>query len=315
MRIAVAGNGKLGASLLNPLLESQHDVVALVQNGRTTRGFRRWLYPNVMRVSPSSQGVLGTALRNGLRIVYIDKMTEEELQPLRELEINLLLVGGFGIILKEPLISLPTHGCLNTHSSLLPLHRGPNPFTAVIQSGEEKTGVTFHKIDPGIDTGPIHSQYELAIAQRDTAGSIYHRCCDLAHAHVVEVVNRIEEEGGINGTPQDPDAGCYDKRLKDDALYIDWNQSAAEIDRFIRACTPFNLARFNANGHVVFTNRSEFDPEPVDAAPGTVMSNGVNVRIATGEGTVTLIGSMAKKPVPWVWPNAFSRPAVGDVLE
>ena len=314
MRVAVAGTGKLGGSVLAPLLDSSHEVVAAVQDGRKTKGFRRWLYPFLLGFFPSSLSFLGLAKREGLPLIFIDKMTEEELAPLRALDIDLLLVCGFGIILKEPLISLPKYGCLNCHSSLLPDHRGPNPFSAVILAGEEKTGVTFHKIDPGIDTGDIVAQFEMTIDDEETGGTIYHRCCALSQANVVAVMDDIEAVGGIFGVPQDPNAGCYDKKIEGEARLIDWTQSAEEIGRKIRACNPFHMAQFRWGNSLVYCNRCEVDPRPVTEEPGTVLENGMAVRVATGEGTIVLLGSLYKGTIWWLWPNFLRRPQIGEKL-
>lgn len=314
MRIAVAGTGKLGSSVLVPLLESSHEVVAVVQDGRKTKGLRRWLDPWLLRFTSASMSFSGVAKRAGLPIIYIDKMTEEELAPLRALDIDLLIVSGFAIILKEPLINLPNVGAINCHSSLLPNHRGPNPFSAVIVAQEEFTGITFHEIDPGIDTGPIIAQFEIPIKEDDTGGSVYHRCADLVRANVVDVVDEIAEAGALVGEPQDPEAGSYDQRMQGEAIFIDWEQPAVDIARLIRACTPFHLARFHWGERIIYCNRCEIDPKPVPDPPGTVLDNSMAVRVATGEGTIVLLGSLYKGKIWWLWPNFFRRPYVGERL-
>ena len=136
MRVAFAGTGLMGVQLLMAIVESSHEVVAVVQNGRKTQGLSRRLNPTAASVFLSGSNVAGAAKRLRIPIVWIDRMEAPELAPLHELAPDLLLVGGFGIILKAPLLSLPTLGCLNCHPSLLPRHRGPNPFAAVVLAGE-----------------------------------------------------------------------------------------------------------------------------------------------------------------------------------
>lgn len=314
LRIAIAGGGRLGVNLLGPLLESRHQVVAVVQDGRRVRGLNRRLQPWLSRLIHDPHSVPGRAKRLGLPIIWIDKMTEEELAPLRTLDIDLLLVGGFGIILKKPILELPRIGCLNCHSSLLPRHRGPNPFATVLLSDDEETGVTFHIMEPGIDTGPIIDQTAFPISKTHTMFTIYKQCCALAGTRVVEVVNRIEDEG-LHGTPQDPAKATYDKKPTAADAWIDWTQPAWRIDRKVRGLAPSPAPRFRFQDRTIFLLRANADLKPVDAKPGTVLSNRGAVKVATGEGSITLQAAFTGLPAPWVWPSPWCRPEIGDILE
>lgn len=314
MRIAIAGSGTLGRCLLEPLLGSRHEVVALVQNGRTTKGLSRLLGPPLAKTFLPRYSMLGMARSHNVPLVYIDKMTYEELAPLRALEPDLLIVGGYSIILKEPLLTLPRLGCLNTHSSLLPKHRGPNPFTAVILADDAETGVTFHKMDPGIDTGDIVEQVRMPVPKNSTGGSLYRETSRLAGEHILEVVDRIEAKGLV-GTRQNPAEATYDKKLDPREAIIRWERPAVEIDRLVRACTPFSIVRMLFRGHTVFVYKTTFDEKPVDAAPGTVLENVPRVKVATGKGSVVLKTTLCLWPLPIPWPSYMSRPRVGEVLE
>ncbi|MBI3119520.1 MAG: methionyl-tRNA formyltransferase [Candidatus Hydrogenedentes bacterium] len=313
MRIALAGTGRLGVSLLMPLVKSSHEVVAIVQDGRRLKGLRRWAAPVAGQVLGGEQSVAGRARALGIPIVWIAKMTPEELAPLRALGIDLLLVGGFSIILKKPLLELPRVGCLNTHSSLLPRHRGPNPFYAVILAGDAESGVTFHEMEEGIDTGPIVEQVRFPMSPRDTVLTVYQRACAVAGEHVVAVVDRVARDG-LHGTPQDPALANYVKKPTIDDSWLDWSRPAIELDRQVRALSPSPMPRFKYKGRIVRVGRTEFDPALVDAAPGTVVGSRVVVRVATGQGALTLRVAFCTWPVPWIWPAPWGRPVVGEVL-
>jgi len=120
MRIAVAGGGYLATKLARSRSRSKHELVCVVQDARRIRAscnpLLRWWQDS----SLPKREVAGLAFRRRIPIVYIDKMTEQELLPLGLLCPDLLLVGGFSIILKRPLLELPRIGCVNCHSSLLP---------------------------------------------------------------------------------------------------------------------------------------------------------------------------------------------------
>jgi len=312
MRIAIAASGRLGATVTRPLLQTRHEVVALIQDGRQTKGIWRpinWIFSYL----GGADNMLAIARRNRMRVVYIDKMTEAELAPLRALNIDLLLVSGFAIILKKPLLQLPRIGCINMHSSLLPRHRGPNPFSAAIVQGDTHTGVTFHVMEEGIDTGDILDQSTFEIEPRDEMMTVYRKACEVAGQRIVEVIEYIDNHGLV-GTPQDPALATYDPKLTEKDAWIDWGKSAIEIDRMIRGFSPATMPRFRFKDDTIYVAKSTPHPEPVDAAPGTVISSGNPLRIATGAGSLDLHVAFCRKPVPWVWPSPFSRPVTGERL-
>jgi methionyl-tRNA formyltransferase len=314
MRIALAGSGLLAGNMLEAIRESTHEVVAIIQNGRKTKGWRRRYETTRLGAFLYQRRWLSQARREGLPIVYIDKMTEAELAPLKALELDLVLVGGFSIILKKPLLELPRIGCINTHSSLLPKHRGPNPFSAVILAGESETGVTFHAMDETIDTGGIIEQHRLPLKPTYCAVDVHRIASKLAGEKVVAMLDRVEAEG-LQEIPQDPSEASYEKNLTKKEAVIQWDRSAAEIDRLVRACFPHCMARFHHEGKAIFVNWVKAESEPADAEPGTVLTVRPRLRVATGDGTITLMKAFKLKPFPWVWPGVFGAPQPGDRLD
>ena len=309
MRIAIAGSGRLGTGLLRALRDSRHQVVAVLQNGRTARGVLRKTLAGLSCQLP----VL--ARQTGLPIFWIDRMDEAELAPLRALAPDLLLVGGFSIILKKPLLELPRIGCVNVHSSLLPKHRGPNPFTAVLLGGDKETGVTFHVMDTDIDTGGILDQTAFPLTRDDTLVTVHHRACRIAAERVTHVIDGIEAKG-LDGTPQDPALATYDKKISHEATRIRWEKPAVEIDRLVRALGLPQPAHFKHRGGEVHVFSVYYDETPADAAPGTVLAMRPRVVVATGAGSVSLrAAATAKFGWRWPLPMPMHRPAVGEVFE
>lgn len=313
MRVAVAGLGRLGGTVLNALLHSNHTVAALILNGRKTRGLSRNTSSARAWVLPLPQDPHRQALLNRIPIYWLDKMTPDALAPLRSLEPDLIITCGFSIIFKPLLINLPKIGCINLHSSLLPKHRGPMPFPHVILAGEEKTGVTYHIMNEGIDTGDIIDQFEFDMLERDTALTVYYRACEVAEDTVADVIDKIEAEG-LQGIPQDPQAASYDKRLEKQEMLVDWTRPALDIDRLIRAGIPFEYAWFNHRGHNIRIAKALHDPASIPEQPGTILAIDPAVRIATGQGSITIQGAFTSKPVPWSWPAPWSRAQVGEQL-
>ncbi|MCC6698327.1 MAG: methionyl-tRNA formyltransferase [Candidatus Hydrogenedentes bacterium] len=314
MRIAVAGSGYMATRFVKAIQESKHELCACIQDGRQVRGLYRWLFPLAGRIFASTTTVTGIARRHGIPILYINKMNDKELDPLRALKPDLVLVGGFSIILKKPIIEIPRIGCMNCHSALLPAHRGPNPFRACILSGDAETGVTFHIIDEGIDTGAIVEQHRLEIRNMETAGSLVRRCGDLASEALPELLDRVERDG-LHGTTQDTSLATYDRKLKDEDLYLDWKQGAAVLERKVRGCFPYSLARFRYRGRTIMVTRAKVEPDTYPAQPGQIVATRPRLKVATGEGVFVLVVGYTMRPIPWVWPRVFRRPQVGEFVE
>ncbi|MBI1318105.1 MAG: hypothetical protein GC168_04025 [Candidatus Hydrogenedens sp.] len=314
MRIAVAGSGQLGATVLRPLLESRHEIVAVVQDGRQTRGWKRPFAFLAGALLGGPNNMLKLAARGRVPIFWIDRMDEAELAPLRARNIDVLLVSGFAIILKEPLLSLPAVGCVNMHSSLLPRHRGPNPFSAVITQGEKESGVTFHVMETGIDTGDILDQTAFPLGERDDMYTVYRQACRIAGERIVAVMDRIEQEG-LSGTPQNPAEATYDPKPKPETAWIDWTRPAREIDQLVRGYAPSVLPRFRHEGREVYVARTQFDEESSTEPPGTIVRLSRSVKVATGEGTLHIRAAFTRSPIPWVWPAPWNKPFEGDRLE
>ena len=203
---------------------------------------------------------------------------------------------------------------MNTHSSLLPRHRGPNPFTAVILSGDAESGVTFHVMEPGIDTGDIVDQTAFPLTKDETMTSVYRRSCDLASERVGAVMDRIETEG-LGGTPQAAADATYEKKAEKGDARIRWEMTAVEIDRLVRAFAPSPMPWFMHGGREVKVMRVHYDETPTDAAPGTVLADRPHAVVATGAGTVTLRSAYTNSPFPFPWPTPFGERLVDKVLE
>lgn len=313
MRIALVGSGTLSVKMLLPLLDSTHEVVAVILDGRATKGLRRQLDPILARWFRGEFSLGGQARKYEVPIYYIDKMTEEEVAPLKQLKLDLILVGGFSIILKKPLLDIPRLGCVNTHSSLLPRHRGPNPFSAAILAGDSESGVTFHWMDEDVDTGDIITQHTIPLNASSNMLGLYKDACELAGKKVEALLTSIEV-GDAPRHPQPTTGATYDKRALVADSWIDWNDTAENIERKVRGMSPQPYVRFRWRKHVVLVHKVDFLAHPVQEAPGTIIANSPQVKIATGKGMIVLRVAFRQKPIPWIWPGLGSRPDVGEVL-
>jgi len=307
MRIALAANGRMGLGLLRALQDSDHEVVCLVRDGRSLSGPWRWLdHAGGMIGGPWT--VEGRAWSARVPSLWLSRQDAREAERLAAHAPDLLLVGNFGLILEAPILDVPRVGAVNTHWSLLPHHRGPNPSTSVLLAGESRTGVTFHVVNARIDAGDILEQVAFAIGPDDTATSLYHRACEEAERRIVELVDRIERDGLI-GEPQDLRAGSYHRRVPVERAVLDFAEPAEVLDRTVRALTS-PMARFSWRGRTVYVSAAR-PVAHVDDAPGTVVSTRPVPVIACGQGGLAITAAWTLVP-PGPWPGILGGPKVGE---
>ncbi len=127
---------------------------------------------------------------------------------LKEIGPDIIFVCTLNQILKKEIIAIPKYGCINIHAGLLPKYRGPASNFWVLYNKEEETGVTFHYIDQGIDTGDILAQRRLKISPEDTEESLDKRLSQAGSEIILDVLEAIENNT-MQPRPQKKTEGCY----------------------------------------------------------------------------------------------------------
>lgn len=179
------------------------------------------------------------ALDSGIPVFQPEKIRRPEaIEELRQWQPDVFIVAAFGQILPQTVLDLPPHGSVNVHASLLPRWRGAAPIQAVIRAGDHKTGITIMRMDAGLDTGPILSQHAIPIAPDETGRSLHDKLAELGGDLLIATL-----PGYLDGTilpqPQDGTRATLAPRIQKEEGHIDWTQSAAQIERTIRAFTPW----------------------------------------------------------------------------
>jgi methionyl-tRNA formyltransferase len=162
----------------------------------------------------------------------------DAMRQLRTWSPDLIVVAAFGQILRPEVLGLPAHGCLNVHASLLPRWRGAAPVRAAILHGDQTTGVTIMKMDPGLDTGPIISQSQTSISPQDTAETLSQRLAELGSELLVETLPGYLR-GELLPRPQDDSQATHAPMLKKEQGKLDFNQPAEALARRVRAFNPW----------------------------------------------------------------------------
>jgi methionyl-tRNA formyltransferase len=166
----------------------------------------------------------------------------EEQARFRALDADLAVVAAYGLILPAPILEAPRAGCVNVHASLLPRWRGAAPIQRAILAGDELTGVTIMRMDEGLDTGPMLLKRELPIGSKN-AGEVTDGIAKLGAEALVEWIDNPGPP-----VPQPDESVTFAPKIDKAEARIDWDRSAQEIERQVRAFSPSPGAWFEANG-------------------------------------------------------------------
>ena len=169
------------------------------------------------------------------------RLDDEFSQNLRTFNPDCIIVASYGKIIPDFIIEMPRYNTLNIHPSLLPLYRGPSPIQQPLLNGDSETGVCIIQLTHAMDAGPVLLREIVSISHDDCAGTLHDR---LAHIGADLIVRAVElvREGHAEFIPQDESKASYcSKIVKNDGL-INWDKPVIEIERQVRAMTPWPSA-------------------------------------------------------------------------
>lgn len=215
------------------------------------------------------------AREHGLPVLQPERVRDPTfLAEMREISPAVAVVVAFGQIFPRDLLSLPRHGCINVHASLLPRWRGAAPIQASIAAGETRTGVTTMQMEAGLDTGPMLLQEEIEIGPAETAGELAPRLAELGASLMVRTLARLAE-GTLLAAPQDDALATHAPRLTRESGRVDWSRGARSIHDLLRAYTPWPGLTAELRGEPVKLASVEVLAEVLDEesgeAPGTFL--------------------------------------------
>jgi methionyl-tRNA formyltransferase len=209
----------------------------------------------------------------------------EAMDQLRAWNPELIVVAAFGQILRPEALNLPRYGSINVHASLLPRWRGAAPIQAAILHGDEQTGVTIMKMDPGMDTGPVLSHRAIPIISQDTARSLAPRLAQLGAELLLETLPAYLQ-GDLQPKPQEDDQATLAPMLKKEDGELDFTRPAQELARQVRAFNPWPSAFTSWENNRLIIHRAHAVEKPsigpgkhtvVGGAPGIGAAEGILV--------------------------------------
>ena len=265
MRLVYYGTPTLAVPPLTRLVEEGRAPLLVVTRQDRPRGRGLEVTPSPVRAAAESRGILvATPARAG---------APEEIERLRALSPDLLLLAAYGQILSPELLRVPRIGALNVHFSLLPRHRGASPIQAAILAGDQETGVTTMWMTERLDEGPIFAASRTPIGPEEDLGSLTVRLSDLGARCLSETLDRIER-GEMVRDPQDSSRATYAPKLRREDARLALALDPVAFTRRVRAFAPRPGAHLDLEEggplQVLAAAPGDSPPETPAAGPGFV---------------------------------------------
>ena len=230
MRLIFMGTPDFAATALKRIISEGHTVLCVFTQPDKPKGRSGKPVPSPVKI---------VAEEAGIQVYQPEKLRDEEnVTLIRELDPEIIIVAAYGQILPESILSIPKLGCVNIHASLLPKYRGAAPIERSILDGELKTGITTMYMAKGLDTGDILEQAEVDILPTDTGESLTDKLAELGAELIISTMDKLQQ-GTVTPVPQDESAATYAAKLDKNMGLLDFSLPAQEVERTIRALTPW----------------------------------------------------------------------------
>lgn len=272
MRLVFAGTPAAAVPSLRTLARSDHQISAVITRADARIGRKRILTPSASAQAAEELGIV---------TLKTNRLDEPATEKIASLSPDLGIIVAYGGLVREPLLSLPRHGWINLHFSLLPRWRGAAPVQHSLIAGERHTGVSVFQLAPQLDAGDIFGTDEYSVPATATAGDVLRELAELGALTLSRVVEGISQ-GTAVATPQNGEPS-FAPKLGDDEGYIRFDQPADRILSRIRGVTPEPGAHTLVGAaRVKLLAVGEAPADAPALSPGVIHCVGSEVHVGTG---------------------------------
>lgn len=268
-----------GASILEKLIEENENVVAVVT--RTDKVRKRG---NKVDMTP----VKKVALEHNIEVLEYDRIDEEGKANLKEISPDFFVVVAYGAILSEEVLNIPKISPINIHASLLPNLRGASPIESAILLGEKKTGISYMRMNKGLDTGDVYRKIEVEISDTETFDTLNEKLLNVTNESINTILNDVS--AGLEPIPQEGESSYAKKILKDDTI-IDFSKNAVDVKNMINSLSTHigAVAFIESNRYKFFNARTA----NVKLTPREIKCDGGRIFIGAGDAAVEILNIQA----------------------
>ena len=275
MKVLFMGTPEFVLPVLDKLRVDNHEIVSIYTKADKVSGNGRKSKTNAIKAY---------ALSNDIPCVQpVSFKSKTEIDKIRSVNADIVIIAAYGILLPKNILDAFPYGCINIHPSLLPKYRGPTPVASAIMNGDSITGITIIKLNEAMDSGPILVQKKIVI-------SIAEQCDGLTKRLFKESANLLSdtlsliEQSKITLIDQNHNEATYCKMFTRETGLIDWNQSAQQIDRIVKALYPWPGSFTYINNKILKILESTFNQS--NYLPIGQIDLNSSIMIGTNEGTL-----------------------------
>jgi methionyl-tRNA formyltransferase len=232
LRIAFMGTPDFAVAALNTLHAAGHEIAGVYSQPPRPAGRGHKLQPSPVQRRAEE---LGLPVRHPKSL----KKNAEARAEFAALNLDIAVVAAYGLLLPKEVLDAPKYGCLNIHASLLPRWRGAAPIQRAIMAGDRQSGICIMQMDEGLDTGAVLMRGTVPITNTTTSSQLHDALAQQGAELIVKTLAAIAAGQPPKPEPQPEEGVTYAHMLTKEDGRIDWTKSAEEIERQLRALTPW----------------------------------------------------------------------------
>ncbi len=295
MKLVFAGTPKVAVASLRALVDSRHEIAAVITRPDAPAGRGRRLTPSPVAQFADECGIETLKPARGGDPDFLER--------LRAIGPDCCPVVAYGALLPPAALDIPARGWVNLHFSVLPAWRGAAPVQRSLMAGDEITGATTFRLVQELDAGPTYGLFTERIRDDDTAGTLLARLAEHGAGLLVTTLDGIED-GILDEREQDPDLVSYAPKLTVEEAEVDWSLPAFAVDRHIRGCTPAPGAWTTLEGLRLKVGPATGRADRTELGPGDLAIGKRAVLVGTGThalelGEVQPQGKPAMRAADW----------------
>ena len=303
MKIIFAGTPPFAARALEALIDAGHEVCLVLSQPDRPSGRGMKLTPSAVKALAVERGI-AVATPKTLSFKKDPDEAAAMHQLLRSMNADIMVVAAYGMLLPQAVLDIPkgigpqnSVKCINIHASLLPRWRGAAPITRAIEAGDSHFGVTLMKMDAGLDTGPMLMQESFPLNGTETTVSLTNSVAELGADMLVRLLAQTES---ITITEQPQEGVTYAYKVLKEEGRMNFSLSASELERKIRAFSPFPSSFAEHNGTTVKIWEARLR-EDITGQPGEIVEvnkEGITIACAQGGICATVLQRSGKPKMP-----------------
>ena len=286
MRIIFMGTPDFAVPVLQSLINSRHEVVAVVTQPDRPKGRGK-----NMQFSPVKE----CALAHNIPVMQpVNVSVPEVIDELRAYEPELIVVVAFGQFVTKKIREMPKYGCINVHASLLPKYRGAGPIQWAVINGEKESGVTTMYMCREIDKGDMLLKDTVTLDPKETGDSLHDKLSMMGGPLLLKTIDQLEDGSAVR-IPQCEEESTYAPKLEKTMGNIDWTMDADRIERLVRGLNSWPGTFTNIHGKTVknwdcdVVGQETLTESQAAATPGTVIvSEKDQLIVKAGNGALSL---------------------------